>query len=297
MSSDERLAPEVRGLAAALRRHAPQPDWTPSQHRDAFKAATGSRALHPEVAVTATDLCGPVPAEQHTPQVLRSAQILLYFHGGGFIMGSSATSRPMASQLAAATGRAVVVPDYDLAPEYRFPHQVDQAALCYRALSWPSGQSIVLVGDSAGAALSLRLAQTAGERPVALVLLSPFLDLRLCASSIDDHDGYDPQTPRWLLEQMVGHYLNGVVPPGDPAASPLLGELSGLPPTLVQVAEWECLRDDAVTFARAATAAGSAVDLETWPGMIHVWHYFAPRLPQAVAALGAIGDWLDQLSR
>lgn len=297
MSSDQRLAAEVRGLVAALRRHAPQPDWTPRQHREAFDAATRARAVHPGVAVEPTGLCGRVTAEHHTPQALRGDEVLLYFHGGGFIMGSAATSRPLASHLAAETGRTVVVPDYDLAPEYRYPHQVDQARRCHDTLSRSAHKPVVLVGDSAGAALSVRVAQTAAERPAALVLLSPFLDLRLCAASIDNHDEFDPQTPRWLLEQMVSHYLDDDAAPQDPAVSPLLGELSGLPPTLVQVAELECLHDDAVSFARAATAAGSAVDLQTWPGMIHVWHYFAPRLPQAAAALAAVGDWLDRLPR
>ncbi|KWX68755.1 alpha/beta hydrolase [Mycobacterium sp. NAZ190054] len=297
MSPDQRLAAEVRGLVGALRRHAPQRDWTPRRHREVFEAAARSRTVHPDVVVDATGLCGPVPAEQHTPGVHRGDQILLYFHGGGFIMGSTATSRPMASHLAAMTGRTVVVPDYDLAPEYRFPHQVDQATLCYDALTRSTGKPVVLVGDSAGGALSLRVAQSVGadKRPAALVLLSPFLDLRLCAASIDANDEFDPQTPRWLLEQMVGHYLNGVASPEDPAVSPLLGELAGLPPTLVQVAELEGLHDDAVAFARAATAAGSPVDLETWPGMIHVWHYFVPRLPQAVAALQRLGEWLDDV--
>lgn len=298
MSADDRLADEVRGLVRALRRNAPQRDWGPAEHRDTFERAAASRAVHPEVTVAGTDVCGTVTAEVHTPPELRGGQTVLYLHGGGFIMGSLATSRPMASHLAATIGRQVVVADYSLAPEARFPRQLHQALACYRRLQDSSGGPVVLLGDSAGAALCVGVAQRLAQpdRPEAMVLLSPFLDLRLTADSIDANDAYDPQTPRWLLEQMVGCYLDTGVRRDDPAVSPVLGDLSGLPPTLVQTAELECLVDDAISFERAGTAQGSPVELEVWPGMIHVWHLFAPRLRQANEAMQRVGEWLDGLN-
>lgn len=294
------LAPSVEGLVRALRRQPPSREWAPGDHHAAFQAAAERRPLADGVEIEAVR-AGDVAGEWHIPGRRTSDQVLLYLHGGGFIMGSLATTRPMASHLAALTGRRVLVIDYTLAPGGAFPTQVDQTLAAYR---WLAGQHVpaadlVLAGDSAGGGLALAAAQLLRDEgapaPGGLVLLSPLLDLRLGSPSIDDHAEHDPQTPRWLLELMVRCYLGEDGVADDPRVSPLLGDLAGLPPMLIQVAEHEALRDDSVTLSDATRAAGGTAALQVWPGMIHVWHAFAPRVPEAVTAMRAVGDWLDGL--
>lgn len=292
------VAPSVQGLVRALRRHAPDPGWSPAEHHAAFERAAVTRTLAPGVSQTALDANG-VAAEWQVPEQLRGDEVLVHVHGGGFIMGSLATTRPMASHLAQLTGRRVLVVEYALAPLARHPVQLEQVLTC---VDWVLAQGlrpdqVVLAGDSAGANLALAAAQVLrgrGLTPAGAVLMSPLLDLRLQNPSIDRNAEFDPQTPRWLLELMVSSYL-GERPADDPAVTPMLAELRGLPPLLVQVAGLEALLDDSLRLAEVAKDAGVVVELQVWPGMIHVWHAFAPRVPEAVDALRAVGSWLDAL--
>lgn len=295
-TDDTRLSQNVVGLVKALRRHAPQPSWPVAEHRRRYEDAAAERELAPGVTVRPVDTPGG-PAEWVVPQGADLGSALLYLHGGGFIMGSLATTRPLASHLAVAVGRPVLVLGYTLAPDARIPTQIDEVVRCY---TWLLDQGIaperlVLGGDSAGGWLTiatlLRLRTQGHPLPGRVVLLSPFLDLTLSSSSIDEYAEYDPQTPRWLLEQMRDHFLKGA-DPADRLLSPLHADLSGLPPMLVQTAELEGLRGDAERFHAAAIDAGVACTLETWPGVIHVWHAFAPRMPEASQALDGVGIWL-----
>jgi monoterpene epsilon-lactone hydrolase len=296
------LSPSVHGLVRALFQHAPQPDWTPVRHREVFEAATAGREPDPTVRVTPSRL-GVLETEWHVPLEVRSELLITHLHGGGFIMGSLATTRPLASALAAATGRRVVVLDYPLAPETTHPGQPDAIfdALLDLCGDLPGGGRLVLAGDSAGGALALGAERALhrrglGDRVAGLVLLSPLLDLRLTAPSLDSNAETDPQLPRWLVEQMVTAY-RGNADPGDPAVSAVLGSLEGLAPTLVQAAPHEALADDARLLARRADEYGATVELQWWNGMIHVWHQFAPRLQEATEALVAVGAFLDALER
>jgi monoterpene epsilon-lactone hydrolase len=298
--ADPELSPNLSGLVRALRLHPPQSQWTVLDHRVAFERASERRKIAPGTEVMAVATSGG-KAEWVRPASSQGDEVVLYLHGGGFIMGSLATTRPLASHLASAIHRDVLVLEYGLAPESRFPVQISQIVDCYRWLlrNGYSADQIVLAGDSAGAALALsacaQLRMTGIDGPKAAVLLSPLLDMRLTAPSIDMCSHFDPQTPRWLLDMMVTNYLGHQANRGDPLASPLLGELGDLPPTLVQVAECESLVDDARDLQRRALVSGSAVELQIWSGVIHVWHAFAPQLPEACEALDAIGTWLDHL--
>lgn len=128
--------------------------------------------------------------------------------------------------------------------------------------------------------------------PAAVVCLSPWTDLTLTSSSIDDHGESDPQVQRWRLEQMAELYLAGH-DPRDPLASPAFADLSGLPPLLVHVGSTEVLFGDARALGEAADRAGVAVRLEVHDRMIHVWHYFFPGLPEAVASIDSLAAWLE----
>jgi acetyl esterase/lipase len=154
----------------------------------------------------------------------------------------------------------------------------------------------VIAGDSAGGGLALATLVALRNQqiplPCAAVLLSPWVDLTLSAPSLDGDADRDPQVSRELLEECARHYL-AEASPRSPLASPLFADLSGLPPVLVHVGAAEILRDDGTRLADALRRAGTAVTLECWDDMIHVWHQFAPGLPEASAALERVGAWLD----
>jgi acetyl esterase/lipase len=153
----------------------------------------------------------------------------------------------------------------------------------------------VLCGDSAGGGLTVAGLVAVRDRglpqPAAGVCLSPWVDLTLTAASIDANADRDPQVGREFLERAAQHYLAGH-DPRDPLASPVFADLGGLPPLLIHVGGDEALLDDAHRLAEAADRADVDVTLECWEGMIHVWHGFGPRMPEAGAALASIADWL-----
>jgi monoterpene epsilon-lactone hydrolase len=293
---DERLSPNLRGLVRALIRNAPDPAWPIEEHHARYEAAVAARQLPDDVRVIATD-CAGCPAELVAPATAAHVvPSVLYLHGGGFIMGSALTARPITAQLARLSGRTVLALDYAHAPQARYPVQLEQVVAAFAELvdNGLGPDDAVLMGDSAGGGLALaatyKLRERARPLPGRLVLLSPWLDLTLSSASIDEFTSSDPQTPRWLLDLMRSSYLGAA---SAEAASPLYADPHGLPPVLVQVAELEGLRDDGLRFAERARAAGAAVEVDVWPGAVHVWHQFAPRLPEAEEALRRVVDWIN----
>ena len=244
--------------------------------------------------VTAVDAAG-VPAEWVSTSGARSDAAILYLHGGGYYMGSPNTSRSLAGHLAAATGMRVLSVDYRLAPEHRFPAALDDALAAYRWLR-SQGERTVIAGDSAGGGLALGTLLTlrdAGDPlPSAAVVMSPWTDLALTGESITTRADADLMVSLELLKQAADWYLAGH-DSRDPGASPLYGDLSGLPPLLIHVGDAEVLLDDSVRFASAAQAAGVNVTVEVWDEMPHVWHGFAGALPEADQAIARVGAWLE----
>ncbi len=214
---------------------------------------------------------------------------LLYLHGGGFVGCSPATHRPITAALAR-QGLRVFVPDYRLAPEHPFPAALDDvravwAALCAAAAT--DGGRLVVAGDSAGGnlALALMLAlRDAGQAlPDAAALFSPATDLSGGSPSLLAHRERDAMFDGPALQQLADAYLAGA-DAAQPLASPLLGELHGLPPLLLHVGNNEVLRDDALRLATKARAAGVTVQLQVWPVVPHVWQLLA-WLPEARQSL------------
>lgn len=293
----ERLSPTVRGLVRAMYRNAAQPEWTIERHRMGFEEATTPRPLAPGVEIERISTPGGA-AEWVRPPGSDDRQTVLYLHGGGFIMGSINTTRAMATHLALATGRPLVILEYSLAPEVRFPTQPREACDTYAWLCDQVGAAqLVVMGDSAGGALAMSAILEARRRglpmPAAAVLLSPLLDLRMQDPGLDHAAEHDPQLPRWLLSMMCSSYLGPDHDAENPLASPVLADLRDFPPILVHAAELEGLRGDSELLSVRARECGVRCDLEIWPGMIHVWHAFAPRLPEAAAAFEQIAGWLD----
>ena len=188
--------------------------------------------------------------------------------------------------------------DYRWAPEEPFPAALDDCVAAYRWLV-SSGRAVprkvVLVGDSAGgnlvAAMLLALKQTGDVLPAAGVCISPIFDLALTGDSVISRAERDPMILQSSLQKCSTAY-RGNSDPRNPLMSPLYGDLSGLPPLLLQCGSEEMLRDDSVRLAAKARAAGVDVTFEEWDEMVHVWHLFADRLADGRKALARVGEFV-----
>ncbi len=231
------------------------------------------------------------------------AGALLYLHGGAFVSGSAKGYRGLAANVGKAAGVVTYALEYRLAPEHPFPAAVDDVLAAYRALldSGMKPEKIVLAGDSAGGGLTLsalvRMRNEGLPLPAAGFLLSPWADMTCEARSMKTKATEDPSLNEEGLRFSAANYL-GATPASDPVASPVHADLSGLPPLLVHVGSAEILLDDSLAIAARAGAAGTHVQLEIWPEMIHVWHSFAFMLEEGRAALDGAGAFLcAQLGR
>ncbi len=228
---------------------------------------------------------------------LRRDRAILFMHGGGFQMGSIETHRALAAALAERAGCRVLSVNYRLAPEHRFPAPLEDAlaAWDWLAAAGHDARHIALAGDSAGGglAVSLMLALKARGRalPAAAALMSPWTDMEAGGASYETRAAADPFHQRAMIQALARMYLGRGGDPRDPLASPILGDLAGLPPLLIQVGERETVLDDSRVLAERARAAGVDAKLEIWPGMFHVFQLY-PALAEARAAIAAIGAHL-----
>ena len=240
---------------------------------------------------------GGVKAEWVSAPDSAADRVVLYLHGGGFALGSLATHRNIAARLAARAGVRVLVIDYRLAPEHPFPAALDDCVTAYRWLfdCGVAPRHIAIAGDSAGGNLTvttlLKLRDLGLPPPAAAVCFSPFTDASFRGESFSSRAAADPMlTPEWV-EAMLPHYI-GDTDPLQPFISPIYGDLSGLPPLLVQVGGNEILHSDAMKLAELARMAGVDVTFEEWPGMWHVFQLFATVVPESRRALEAAGAFL-----
>jgi monoterpene epsilon-lactone hydrolase len=221
---------------------------------------------------------------------------VLYFHGGGYAVGSARGHLALTSRLARAARARVISVDYRLAPEHPFPAAWEDAAAVYGAVcaDGEAPGSLCLAGDSAGGGLALATVFEARRRglaePGALVLFSPWLDLRPPAAHAAA-GGEDPMLTAEGLERWAALYC-GSHPREDPRLSPgLADDLSGLPPTLIQYDTGELLARDTLAFRARAQAAGSELTLAPFSGLWHVFELFTP-LVQARAAITLAGEFV-----
>jgi monoterpene epsilon-lactone hydrolase len=241
---------------------------------------------------------GGVNAHRITTKASEADRHILFLHGGGYILGSPSLYRHFTWRLASAARAGVMCVDYRLAPEHPFPAAVDDAvtAYCWLLAEGVEPTRIVVVGDSAGGGLTysllLRLRDEGLPLPAAAVALSPWTDLALTGASLSLNAAADPMLNIGGARRLVDQYLAGA-DPRTPYASPLYGDPTGLPPSLIQVGSDEVLRDDAQRMADRMRAAGCQVELEIWPRMPHAWHFFAPVLPEARRAIERIGAFVE----
>jgi epsilon-lactone hydrolase len=249
-----------------------------------------------------SDILGGVPGIWVHPRQCRPDEAMLYLHAGWFSLGSAKASRHLAGHLAARAGARVFIPDYRLAPEHPFPAAVDDVQACYRGLDERHVRRVAVIGDSAGGNLALVLASRltgdlfARAKLVAVAAASPVTDLTLAGATYETRAEADPFFTRAQVAELVGSYL-GSADPKHQCASPLRGELSGLPPIRVHVGDDEVLLDDSRRYVERAVAAGVDAHLDVWLGMAHGFTANVEKLQAAGQALDAIGTFLQESLR
>ncbi len=240
---------------------------------------------------------GSVTGEWHEPQLGSKEAVVLYLHGGGYVLGSPTSHAGMASMMADLAQARVFVLDYRLAPETPFPGALEDAISAYKALleKGEKPEKIVIAGDSAGGGLAVALMIALKEEgmplPAAGVCLSPWADLSFSGDSMQANAKADSILCRESLAWLGEQYLADLAP-NDPRVSPIFADLTGLPPLLIQVGSDEVLLDDAVRLNKVAKKAGVESTLEVWSGQVHVWPLMSKLIPEARQALQGIGTFI-----
>jgi acetyl esterase/lipase len=241
-------------------------------------------------------IVGGVPGRWITPAGASPVGTVLYLHGGGYVIGSSATHAKMVGHLVNASGCQAFVADYRLAPEHPHPAALADAVSAYRGLLDQGIEPghLVVAGDSAGGGLAVALAVALRDSgvalPVALLGLSPWVDLAITGATTTTRAEVDLLVTPALIAMMADLYL-GQTDRRTPTASPLYADLAGLMPMYLQVGDEEVLLDDARRLAERAAASGVEVTLEVFPEMQHVFQLGAGNVPEATEAIAKLGAY------
>jgi acetyl esterase/lipase len=284
-------------LDAILRQSAFPVDSDVDEQRRLLRELLSAQPLPAEVTVTAAAL-GGVPTAEITVEGIESRHVVLYFHGGVYVMGDAFLSADLASQVGRRTQAKVISVDYRLAPEHPYPAAVDDALAAYEALlqSGVDPSDIAFAGESAGGGLAIATLVNARDhglpQPAAAFVMSPYADLSLAGTTMETRHEVDPLLSREALQARVTDYTSGQ----DPALgliSPVFADLSDLPPLIIQAGTHEVLLDDALRLAQRAASADVEVTLDITPGVPHVFQAYYPILGEAAAALDRAGQFLS----
>ena len=298
------LDPEDAAITAALRAMASSTKGVRRgiEARGQFDALMERVSPRDDLTFEAGTL-GGVPGLWVHPATWRPDEAILHLHGGWFNFGSAEAYRHLVGHIAARAGARAFIPDYRLAPEHPFPAATDDVLASYRALAGSGVRRIALTGDSAGGNLALGLAarviSDAADATATLVgaaVLSPVTDLTLSGATYETRADADPLFTRPQVADLVQSYL-GSADPKHPLASPLHGQLAGMPPLRIHVGDDEVLLDDSLRYAERAVAAGVDARLDVWLGMPHGFPGNIGRLKAAAQALDAIGVFLAERLR
>jgi len=279
----------LRAMLLARRGETP----TIEERRARFEAQWAATPLPDDIVFTPTRIRDDLRGLWVDAPGGRQDRVMLWLHGGAFMLGSAQSYRDFGARLARAAGVRVLLLDYRLAPEHPFPAALTDTgdALDWLEASGLGAPQLAIGGDSCGgnlalAALQQRLGQNRPQ-PAALWLISPYLDLTHTGASIASRAERDPFIDPVGMPQTAALYLGGASP-GDPRASPLFGPVKDLPPTLIQVGSDEVLFDDARRLANRLTDA----TFQEWVGMVHVWPLFAEMIDEGAWAIAQGGTFV-----
>ncbi len=270
--------------------------------RAAFNAVMAQVPVAPDVQQNPVEV-GGVAGLEVIIEGTKSESLILYFHGGVYVIGTAASSVPLVSDLVRRTGTKAITIQYRLGPEHPYPAAVEDARAAYEGLlaEGVAPAQIALAGESAGGGLAvatlLALREAGVPLPSCAYLMSPYVDLTLSGDTLADREEVDPVLTPEGLRARVPDYVAGA-DASDPFISPIFGDLRELPPLLIQVGSHEILLSDAVRLAERAAISDVPVTLEVTPGVPHVFQGFAVLLDEAGAALDRASDFMNgQLAR
>ena len=292
MSTEQR-----ENLEAILRQSAFPAGMDLNEQRRQLRELISAQPLPADVTVTAAAL-GAVPTAEITIGGIDPRHVVLYFHGGVYVMGDAALAAGLAAQIGRRIRAKVISVDYRLAPEQPYPAAVDDALAAYQALlhDGTAPSDIAFAGESAGGGLAIATLVNARDHglalPAAAFAMSPYADLTLAGATMQTKREADPLLSPEALQARVADYTSGQ----DAAIgliSPIFADLSGLPPLIIQAGTHEVLLDDALRLAQRAATADVAVTLDVTPGVPHVFQAYHQILDEAAAALDRAGQFLS----
>ncbi|WP_161984064.1 alpha/beta hydrolase [Pseudomonas sp. CFBP13508] len=260
-----------------------------SDIRDAYAKMLGQNQPPAGVRFEAVDM-GGVPATLVTPDELKTDAVLMYIHGGAYIVGRPDGYHGIGGNYAKMLGARVYMPDYRLAPEHQFPAPIDDTL---RAYEWLLEQNIAaskiaFAGESAGGAMVVSVMVAAKSKGLPLPAvgssISPWANLEHTGVSMSNREGLDPLNSKPVLDILARAFLGDTLA-NHPLASPVFADVTGLPPILVQIGENELMLSDAMRLANHLAENRVRVNLEVWPGMFHAWHFYAGMLAEGQQAL------------
>lgn len=284
MANDDRT--ELARLLGILARYPSPETQSVEDLRRGIDRFGDDFAIEPGLQVRSVEL-GGVPAEYIDSG--NAGPVLLYLHGGGFSIGSIKSHRHLVARLTAASSGRSYSLDYRRAPEAPFPAALDDAVSAYRSLiARYDAKSVVIVGDSAGGGLAfscaIEAAAAALPAPSAIVAFSPWVTLSLESTAYERLAGADPVLSPASVDYFARNYV-GQADRSNPRFSPLLANLKGLPPTLIQVGEQESFIDDCASMHAALQQQGVMSEIQIWPRMFHVWQLYYPMLAEGREAI------------
>jgi len=290
-------AEQRENLDAILRQSAFPADIDLNEQRRLLRELISAQPLPADVIVTAATL-GGVPVAEVTVAGVEPRHVVLYFHGGVYVLGDAVQAAGLAAQIGRRTQAKVISVDYRLAPEHPYPAAVDDALAAYEALldNGTAPADIAFAGESAGGGLAIATMVNARDHglplPAAAYVMSPYADLTLAGTTMDTKADADPLLSRENLQARIPDYTAG----HDAALgliSPVFADLTGLPPLIIQAGTHEVLLDDAVRLARQAATADVQVTLDITPQVPHVFQAYYAILDEAAAALDRAGQLLS----
>jgi epsilon-lactone hydrolase len=288
---------ELEALATVLHHYSKSTAFLPVHvHRRAIDSF-GVRSPLEGATHREPDNANGVPVQWFRRAESAPDRVLVYLHGGGYGIGSVRSHTDIMCRLCAETGGLVLGVDYRLAPEYRFPAQLEDALTVYRWLLKDrkfAPERVILAGESAGGALTISTMVAARDQklplPAAAVCLSPWVDLSISGGSMITNEPFD-----YLNRRALRAYARRFARAADhrhPLAAPLHADLNGLPPLLVHAGGAEVLFDQAAHLARRARDVGVRVQFDVWPDMFHAFHLFAAFVKEGREAISHVGDFV-----